>query len=484
MINDQVRDYVEKSLKLGKTEEGITKDLLSVGWKEEQIKEAFAFLKINQAPVVPAPEPEAFESFVLEPRDGVTKSEEIKSAPIDQVPVALPEDKAAQLQEIWNKSDSQNTPIKFYNPIELISQAWKIFTKRFWLFVRIALLAVLFMSIVLAIGIGSHMLSGSSDIAAFVLVILGFVIFFYAIFSMQIAFLVAIVEENISARDAYRRSSKFFVAYVLAAILSSLAIAGGLLLLIIPGIIIMVWLSFYQFVLVSEGEKGLSALSKSREYVRGRWWGVFGRLLILFLASCIVQVITKSIINSLGKDSSIAAIMVAAAVLLLSFVFFCMGSIYTFLIYKNLKEIKGQNFSVKATRNPIFIIFSVLSVFLLFGLSFLLISSLGGAAESAKGARIQADMDQLRTQALLYQMEKGSFDNFTESGMTVFIIDDIKGQAGSLMTNVSRDAYCLQADWTEKGAWFQTEKLSWCIDSTGFSGQGKCNTDFKCRSSN
>lgn len=476
MINEQVRDYVEKSFKAGKTEEEITKDLLSVGWKEEQIKEVFAFLKISQVPVAPAPTPEA---FVLEPRDGV-KAEETEASPIDQAQVVMPETKAAQLQEIWNKPNSQNTSIKFYNPIELISQAWGIFTKRFWLFVRITLLAVLFLLIVLGIGMVSNSLSGSSTAAAIVLVVLGFVIFFYTIFSMQIALLIAVTEENISARDAYRKSSKFFVAYVLAAVFSSLAIAGGLLLLIIPGIIIMVWLSFYQFVLISEGEKGLSALSKSREYVRGKWWGVFGRLLVLFLASYIIQVITRLITDSFGKDSPAAAIIAAAILLLVCFVFSCMGLIYSFLIYKNLKEIKGQNFSVGTTRNPIFIIFSVLSVFLLFGLSFLLMSSLGESAETAKGARIQADMDQLRTQALVYQIDKGSYDNFTMSGMTVFIIDDIKAQGDSLAINISRDAYCLQADWTEKAAWFQTDKLSWCIDFTGFSGKGKCGSDFRC----
>ena len=48
MINEQVSDYIEKALKSGVFDEEITKNLLSVGWKEQQIKEAFVFVKGKQ----------------------------------------------------------------------------------------------------------------------------------------------------------------------------------------------------------------------------------------------------------------------------------------------------------------------------------------------------------------------------------------------------------------------------------------------------
>jgi hypothetical protein len=48
MANDNLVNYIEKSLKAGKTEEEIKINLLSVRWKEELINEAFDFVKNKQ----------------------------------------------------------------------------------------------------------------------------------------------------------------------------------------------------------------------------------------------------------------------------------------------------------------------------------------------------------------------------------------------------------------------------------------------------
>jgi ankyrin repeat protein len=47
-MNEQLNNYIEQSLKLNKTDKDITENLLSAGWKEEQINESFAFVKEKQ----------------------------------------------------------------------------------------------------------------------------------------------------------------------------------------------------------------------------------------------------------------------------------------------------------------------------------------------------------------------------------------------------------------------------------------------------
>jgi hypothetical protein len=63
--------------------------------------------------------------------------------------------------------------------------------------------------------------------------------------------------------------------------LMSLVVIGGYVLLIVPGVIATIALYFSLFVLVNEGSRGESALTRSRILVKGRWWLVFGKLLLI-----------------------------------------------------------------------------------------------------------------------------------------------------------------------------------------------------------
>ncbi|MFH1621421.1 MAG: hypothetical protein ABIB04_05065 [Patescibacteria group bacterium] len=56
-------------------------------------------------------------------------------------------------------------------------------------------------------------------------------------------------------------------------------ILGGFILLIIPGIYLVIVLTFSQMILVSEGVRGSKALQASRELIKGRWWPVLWRIL-------------------------------------------------------------------------------------------------------------------------------------------------------------------------------------------------------------
>ncbi len=57
-------------------------------------------------------------------------------------------------------------------------------------------------------------------------------------------------------------------------------IMGGLIALIIPGIALSISFSFTNFALIEQNKRGLAALQSSRQLVKGRWWAIFGRLLV------------------------------------------------------------------------------------------------------------------------------------------------------------------------------------------------------------
>ena len=59
---------------------------------------------------------------------------------------------------------------------------------------------------------------------------------------------------------------------ILSSILAGLAVLGGFVLLIIPGIIFSTWFAFVIYAVALDGEKNTAALRASKRLVTGRWW--------------------------------------------------------------------------------------------------------------------------------------------------------------------------------------------------------------------
>ncbi len=100
----------------------------------------------------------------------------------------------------------------------------------------------------------------------------------------------------------------------------------GFVLLIVPGIIFSVWTSQAIFILVYENVKGIDALKKSRELVRGYWWPIFGRFLLMMLLNAIV-----SSIKFLSLGGIISVLFLTP-----------FNVVYMTNLYQDLKKVKSQ----------------------------------------------------------------------------------------------------------------------------------------------
>ncbi len=76
------------------------------------------------------------------------------------------------------------------------------------------------------------------------------------------------------------RSWAVIIPLLWVAILTTLAILGGLILLIIPGIIFAVWFCFSQISVVLDDKRGLQALHFSRTLVSGRFFEILRRIVL------------------------------------------------------------------------------------------------------------------------------------------------------------------------------------------------------------
>jgi hypothetical protein len=116
----------------------------------------------------------------------------------------------------------------------------------------------------------------------------------------------AYLGETVSWRESLRYALKRLPAVVAVSVISTIFVAIGVVLCIVPGVYL--WAAFYVAipVVLVEGVGPFRALGRSRELVRGRWWGTFGvALLGSLLAAIIGGALTALFVGlSLGAGGS------------------------------------------------------------------------------------------------------------------------------------------------------------------------------------
>jgi hypothetical protein len=130
---------------------------------------------------------------------------------------------------------------------------------------------------------------------------------------------------------------------------------GGFVLFIVPGILLGVWFYFAQYVFVNEKEKGLNALLRSKDLVSGYTWQVFVRLLVPMLIWMTILILVMLLLEMIGIGRDYFTLepeiikqhffIGDAIISILGFMYTVFFSIFGFLIYENIKQVKG---------NPIF----------------------------------------------------------------------------------------------------------------------------------
>ncbi len=148
-----------------------------------------------------------------------------------------------------------------------------------------------------------------------------------------IALIAAAKGEN--AEAAYRLGGSLFLSYAWVVFLTSLVNLGGLIMGFVPAVIFSIWFAFAPLILIDAGSRGMEALLRSKEYVRGLWWPIFWRVIIVGILIGLFSVgIAK--VSELGNQSFAAYIGPAIVQ------FFALPFVVTFgwVLYQNLKVLK------------------------------------------------------------------------------------------------------------------------------------------------
>ncbi len=175
---------------------------------------------------------------------------------------------------------------------KLLSQSWEVYRRRFQVFMLILLIASIPFVLLAVVGSLSQSISKSNPMVAAPFALLAFISSAAAIiFSIwgQASLVFSITDTGLDLKGVLGKGWRGVLPFFWISVLFLFIALSGFVLFIVPGIVFLVWFSFSFFVFAAEGDRGIHALLKSKEYVRGLWLPVFSRLLGLWAISLVLS---------------------------------------------------------------------------------------------------------------------------------------------------------------------------------------------------
>ena len=230
--------------------------------------------------------------------------------------------------------------MKLTKPVDLIKQTWEDYKTHLRMIVRILLVPNILARFIGQMG-GHYKAAPSPFSFLFIIAV--------TIFSIwsQVTIFMAIVKpsENLTFADWYKKSWKYIWSYSWLIFLSGIIILSGILLLLLPGIIFSIWFSMGVYVLMDKHMKGMSALQYSYELVRGHWFAVLWRCIVSGILTLIASIGISILVKILHfpYETQISGVLIATFVTPFTYM-------YSFRLYKELKELKGEYTFVKSKK--------------------------------------------------------------------------------------------------------------------------------------
>jgi len=204
---------------------------------------------------------------------------------------------------------------KLKGSIQLIKESWELYRANFKTIFYIILVPLVF-SIILFL---FSLINISSNNKTISLTLTFIIIAFFLIQSLltmlaTIALIVSIRNNITQVVQAYEKAVSLFLPYIWIIIFTGLIVLGGFIFFIIPGIIFAIWFMFSQYALLLEGKRGYEALKRSKELIKGRFFDVIYRIVIILLIIIFVFSVTKLLLTIIGLSLSILVGLVSVPI--------------------------------------------------------------------------------------------------------------------------------------------------------------------------
>lgn len=230
----------------------------------------------------------------------------------------------------------------------LFKEAWEQYSKHFNVLVPIMLLSGIGLYLqVIFIELGTNGRTVDAPYAALALVatlvyIAGMIWGFSALLNK-----IRRLDQPMTVKQAFIDAKPLILPLFIVGLLTGIFTLIGFILLIIPGIIVAVWLSFAMYIVVAENKTGMNALKASKSYVEGYWWPIFGRILLVGLVVAIISSVIGSIAIGLFGQTIGSLINSVVSLIITPF-----AVLYQYNLYLDVKRAKGGAITVDHAETP------------------------------------------------------------------------------------------------------------------------------------
>ena len=334
MVTQELKDFVIRELNNGRDEEAIKNQLSEANWSFEDIDTVFRQIH-----------------FPTQNSAGI------------QINHLLPP--SALLNSSWN----------------IYKKTWKSLVKILFFSTLLYLpLIILFPLAGLSLGINMFAMTITGIVSVVLLSVYAAAV--QAIQYISLISFIASGEEKVYVKTLFIESLAKAKAYWWLSFLQMVILFSGVMFFFIPGIIYFVWFLFSQNILILEKIGGLKAMLISREIVRGRFWGIIGRMglaiILLMVVSFIPNFFSKISLFITSQFTEISRAQSVLGGMLISFIF--SGVIYTIIVplymiyyielYKNVKQLYGKPLNQISEKSKIMLFLPAI-LLLIFFLGFL-----------------------------------------------------------------------------------------------------------------
>lgn len=235
----------------------------------------------------------------------------------------------------------ENTLLKLAGVKSLLTDSWRLYKINFAGLLKVSVIPILAIFLISILTGLTAFLVPSKTLAlpiVLLLLLLLVVIICVSIWG-QVSLLSAVVKLDnggpVNVKESFRQGWQLLSSFIWIALISVCILIPAFALLVIPGIWLAITLSFTSYALIVENKKGFEAIKASYAYVKGYWFAVAGRIIILGLIAMIPTVILTM---PFDKNSATGNIINAIISLLVA----PYASLYMYAIYKNLRALKAN----------------------------------------------------------------------------------------------------------------------------------------------
>lgn len=243
-----------------------------------------------------------------------------------------------------------NKKEKIIKSKDLIKESWADYRKHVLKFIEVFVYGLvgmipLFAILLLVLLYGATGLAQSAAwYTNLILGIIAFVsfiasIYFAIIYSIRIKVASILLLKNnfSSAKENFKEAKPYITKFLGVSLLIVVLVVAWGFAAIIPALIFAVYYGFAQYVLVDEDKRPFSAVERSYDLVRGYWWPVFGRLVLISVIGMFVYMVIAKPLSWL-EENDMAMFSYNIFINLIWAVISPYFLIYSFKLYQSLKK--------------------------------------------------------------------------------------------------------------------------------------------------